>query len=452
MNDTIAAIATPPGRGGVGIVRVSGPNSKDICLGITGNIPTPRFANYTIFKNNDHSQIDQGLCIFFAGPKSFTGEDVLELHAHGGPVILDMVLRRVLELGARIARAGEFSERAFLNNKMDLLQVEAVAELINAGSEQAAMAATRSLQGDFSKLINTLVESLIRLRLYVEAAIDFPEEEINFLADAHITDSLQALLSQLINIHAQAQQGVLLSEGVNAVIVGRPNAGKSTLLNTLTGEETAIVTPIAGTTRDTIRAKIHLDGVLVNIVDTAGLRETDDIVEQHGIARAVQAMALADLILLVIDATNEKITNPWILYPDLKHQIKNNSKVVVIYNKIDQLGVEPYIQHHDNYILVAISAHQKSGIDSLREQIKKVVGVTQSADSGLFLARRRHLDALNRARNSLETGRLQLEHNSAGELLAEELKQAQLALSEITGQFTSDDLLGRIFSEFCIGK
>jgi len=452
MNDTIAAIATPPGRGGVGIVRVSGPNTKNICLSIIGNIPTPRFANYTTFKNADQSQLDQGLCIFFIGPKSFTGEDVLELHAHGGPVILDMLLRRVLELGARIARAGEFSERAFLNNKMDLLQVEAVAELINASSEQAVMAATRSLQGDFSKLINDLVESLIRLRLYVEAAIDFPEEEINFLADAHITDSLRALLAQVINIYAQAQQGVLLSEGVNAVIVGRPNAGKSTLLNTLTGEETAIVTPIAGTTRDTIRAKIHIDGVLVNIVDTAGLRETDDVVEQHGIARAVQAMALADLILLVVDASSEETTNPWVLYPDLKHQIKNISKIIVIYNKIDQLGIEPYIKHHDNYILVAISAHQKFGIDILRDQIKKIVGVTQCADGSLFLARRRHLDALNRARNSLELGKQQLEYNAAGELLAEELKQAQQALSEITGQFTSDDLLGRIFSEFCIGK
>ncbi len=452
MNDTIAAIATPPGRGGVGIVRVSGPRAKDICVGITGNLPTPRFANYTTFKNSDKSQIDQGLCIYFIGPKSFTGEDVLELQAHGGPVVLDMLLRRVLELGARIARAGEFSERAFLNNKMDLLQVEAVAELINASSEQAAMAATRSLQGDFSKLINNLVESLIRLRLYVEAAIDFPEEEINFLADAHITESLDALASQLINIYTQAQQGVLLSEGVNAVIVGRPNAGKSTLLNTLTGEETAIVTPIAGTTRDAIRAQIQLDGVLVNIVDTAGLRETDDIVEQHGIARAVHAMALADLILLVIDATSETITNPWILYPELKHQIKSTSKVIVIYNKIDQLGTKPYVQHNDNYILVAISAHHDLGINALREQIKKIVGVTQSADSGLFLARRRHLDALTRARNSLETGRQQLEHNAAGELLAEELKQAQQALSEITGQFTPDDLLGRIFSEFCIGK
>jgi len=452
MNDTIAAIATPPGRGGVGIVRVSGPNSKDICSAITGNLPKPRSANYTIFKNSDQSQIDQGLCIFFVGPKSFTGEDVLELQAHGGPVILDMLLRRVLELGARLARAGEFSERAFLNNKMDLLQVEAVAELINASSEQAAMAATRSLQGDFSKLINNLVESLIKLRLYVEAAIDFPEEEINFLADAHVTDSLQRLHTQIINIYAQAQQGVLLSEGVNAVIVGRPNAGKSTLLNTLTGEETAIVTPIAGTTRDTIRAKINLDGVLVNIVDTAGLRETDDIVEQHGIARAVQAMALADLVLVVVDATNESVTNPWVLYPALKHQIKNTTKVMVIYNKIDQLGLEPYVQQHDNHMVVAISAHQKTGIDLLRDNIKNIVGVTQSADSGLFLARRRHLDALNRARNSLELGRQQLEQNAAGELLAEELKQAQQALSEITGQFTSDDLLGRIFSEFCIGK
>lgn len=452
MNDTIAAIATPPGRGGVGIVRVSGPNTKEICLGITGNLPTPRYANYTIFKNSDQSPIDQGLCIFFIGPQSFTGEDVLELHAHGGPVILDMLLRRVLEFGARLAKAGEFSERAFLNDKMDLLQVEAVAALISCSTEQAAMAATRSLQGDFSKLINNLVESLIRLRLYVEAAIDFPEEEINFLADAHVTDSLHKLQTQVVGIYAQAQQGVLLSEGVNAVIVGRPNAGKSTLLNTLTGEETAIVTPVAGTTRDTIRAQINLDGVSVNVVDTAGLRETDDIVEQHGIARAIQAMLLADLIVLVVDAATEKTTNPWVLHPELKQQIKTTSKVMVIYNKIDQLGLQPYTQHYDDYVVVAISAHQKSGIDLLRESIKKTVGAAQSADGGLFLARRRHLDALQRAHNSLELGGQQLELNAAGELLAEELKQAQQALCEITGQFTSDDLLGRIFSEFCIGK
>lgn len=452
MNDTIAAIATPPGKGGVGIVRVSGPKSKDICLNIIGNIPEPRAANYASFKNADRSQIDEGLCIFFVGPKSFTGEDVLELQAHGGPVVLDMLLRRVLELGARLARAGEFSERAFLNNKLDLLQVEAIAELINASSEQAAIAATRSLQGDFSKLINTLVESLIKLRLYVEAAIDFPEEDINFLSDAYVYDSLKDLHNQVITIYTQAQQGVLLSEGINAVIIGRPNAGKSTLLNTLTGEDTAIVTPIAGTTRDTIRAQVNLGGISLNIVDTAGLRETNDVVEQHGIQRAIKAIGMADLILLVIDATVEKNTNPWLIYPELKQHMQHTSKVVVVYNKIDEIGLDSYAHNYDNYTVVAISAHKKIGIDMLRENIKSLMGANLGADGSTFLARRRHLDALSRACSALEVGRQQLEHNAAGELLAEELKQAQLALSEITGQFTSDDLLGRIFSEFCIGK
>lgn len=452
MKDTIAAIATPPGRGGVGIVRISGANAKTICSAIVGKIPAPRHALFTTFINHDNSVIDEGLCIYFVGPHSFTGEDVLELQAHGGPVILDVLLRRVLELGARLARAGEFSERAFLNNKMDLLQVEAVAELINAHSEQAAMAATRSLQGDFSKLINALVEALIRLRLYVEAAIDFPEEEINFLADAYILNSLQELLAQVASIHHKAHQGALLTEGVNVVIVGRPNAGKSTLLNALTGEETAIVTPIAGTTRDTIKSQISLNGLMLNVTDTAGLRDTDDIVEQHGIKRAWQAMQLADLLLVVIDATTETQYEPWVLYPELQLNLINKPKVVVVYNKIDQINLQPHVQKYSSYSLVAISAQQGLGLDLLTEYLKELMGVTQSTDGGIFLARRRHLDALLRAQQHLTLGLQQLQLYAAGELLAEELKQAQYALCEITGAFTSDDLLGRIFSEFCIGK
>ena len=451
MNDTIAAIATPPGRGGVGIVRVSGAQTKAICTSIVGNIPQPRNASFTLFKNADGSVIDQGLSILFAGPNSFTGEDVLELHAHGGPIILDVLLRRVLSLGARLARAGEFSERAFLNNKMDLLQVEAVGDLIHANTEQAAMAAMRSLQGDFSKLISELVEALTRLRLYVEAAIDFPEEEINFLADAYIVNSLQALLDQVINIHAQAKQGALLSEGANVVIVGRPNAGKSTLLNTLTGQDTAIVTHIAGTTRDTIKSQINLDGVVLNVTDTAGLRETDDLVEQHGIARTLQAMQLADLLLMVVDGACETEHNPWLLYPELQQHVKSNIKIVVVYNKIDKLDLQPSVKTYDNYVVVAISAQQQLGLNLLREQIKSVVGVLPS-EGGIFLARRRHLDALLRAQQHLQMGLQQLQLHAAGELLAEELKQAQQVLCEITGEFTSDDLLGRIFSEFCIGK
>lgn len=452
MSDTIAAIATPPGRGGVGIVRVSGTKVKDICKSLLNVIPPARFAKFSPFLNADGSQIDEGLSLYFAGPNSFTGEDVLELHAHGGPIVLDMLLRRVIGLGARIAKAGEFSERAFLNNKMDLLQVEAVAELINASSEQAAVAATRSLQGVFSRKINELVEGLIRLRLYVEAAIDFPEEEIDFLADAHVHNSLNALLEQVSDIYKQAKYGALLSEGVNAAIIGQPNVGKSTLINGLTGQDLAIVTPIAGTTRDTIKAHIAIDGLLLNVIDTAGLHETDDLVEREGIKRTLQAMEAADLILLVVDGTRTTQYNPQTLYPELQQQTKASAKVIVVVNKIDQLDVAPYVEQRDGYSLVAISAHTGAGIDLLREHIKTVAGVQHNPEGGLFLARRRHLDALMRAQNHIVNGQTQLTSNAAGELLAEELKQAQQTLGEITGEFTSDDLLGRIFSEFCIGK
>ncbi|HSX20559.1 MAG TPA: tRNA uridine-5-carboxymethylaminomethyl(34) synthesis GTPase MnmE [Gammaproteobacteria bacterium] len=470
MNDTIAAIATPPGRGGVGIVRVSGGKVKDICRSLTGSLPEPRQAKYTSFLKADCSQIDEGLCLFFPNPNSFTGEDVLEIQAHGGPIVLDMLLRRVIQLGARLARAGEFSERAFLNNKMDLVQVEAVAELINASSEQAAVAATRSLQGEFSQKINALVEDVTRLRIYVEAAIDFPEEEINFLADAHVQTSLHNLQHGIASIYNQAKQGALLSEGVNVVIVGEPNAGKSTLLNALTGEDTAIVTPIAGTTRDTIKAQINIDGVLLNIVDTAGLRETTDLVEQAGIMRAKQAMNLADLVLLVIDATEVPLGDaegrgiP--IFADLKGKngdppqrqdpkaLRGAStlQLIVVYNKIDKVNIDSHVKNFTDHSLVAISAHEKLGIDLLREHIKQTVGLTHNPEGGIFLARRRHLDALTRAQEYISVGSQQLTERAAGELLAEELKHAQLALSEITGEFTSDDLLGRIFSEFCIGK
>lgn len=452
MNDTIAAIATPPGRGGVGIVRVSGLKVKDICRSLTNAVPNARVAKFTPFLSADGSQLDKGLSLFFAAPNSFTGEDVLELHAHGGPVVLDMLMRRVLELGARIARAGEFSERAFLNNKMDLLQVEAVAELINATSEQAAIAAQRSLQGEFSNKINSLVEDLIRLRIYVEAAIDFPEEEINFLADAHVQNSLNKLLTQVTDIYTQAKQGALLSDGVTVAIVGQPNVGKSTLLNCLTGQDTAIVTPIAGTTRDTIKAQITIDGVLLNVIDTAGLRTTNDIVEQEGIKRTLRALEMADLVLLVVDGAQTTEHNPWVLHPELTPHLKPNTQVIVIYNKIDKRELQPTVQEYAGYSVVAISAHHGLGLDLLRDHIKTVVGAKHNPEAGLFLARRRHLDALLRAQQHITLGQTQLITHAAGELLAEELKQAQQTLGEITGTFTSDDLLGRIFSEFCIGK
>lgn len=451
MNDTIAAIATPPGRGGVGIVRVSGSLCKDICMQITAKIPTPRMAIYTPFLDKQGGHIDTGLCLFFPGPNSFTGEDVLELQGHGGPVILDMVLRRVLELGARISRPGEFSERAYRNNKMDLVQVEAVAELINATSEQAATAAARSLQGIFSKKINALVEALIRLRLYVEASLDFPEEDIDFLADSLVVESLQSLDREITSIHDDARLGALLSEGINAVIIGQPNVGKSTLLNSLTGQDTAIVTPIAGTTRDTIKAQINLDGVLLNIIDTAGLRETTDIVEQQGIKRTKQAIELADLILLVTDRSEQEQASVLQLYPELTGMVKNSAQIVTIVNKIDQRGTAPYVKKIGNASQVAISAQSGLGLDLLRKHIRELVGATHNPEGGIFLARRRHLDAISRAQNFVTTALQQLAQRT-GELLAEELRGAQHALSEITGEFTSDDLLGRIFAEFCIGK
>lgn len=452
MNDTIAAIATPPGRGGVGIVRASGPQVKELCVALTNSLPTPRVAKYTDFLNANNQVIDTGLCLFFKGPNSFTGEDVLELHAHGGPVILDLLLRRLLELGARMARNGEFSERAFLNDKIDLLQAEAVAELINATSEQAALAANRSLQGEFSKKINSLVEATTHLRMYVEAAIDFPEEEIDFLADKHIAESVHNLLNELEKIYQQARVGAVLNEGINAVIVGLPNVGKSTLLNCLTGQDTAIVTPIAGTTRDTIKAQIDLDGVMLNIIDTAGLRETDDVVELEGIKRTKSALMLADLILLVVDLDATDAYNPHTLYPELRSLANDNAKILVVVNKIDKHDCTPFLQQHATHNVVAISAQKEQGLDLLRTQIKEIVGANVAPEGGLFLARRRHLDALMRAQKHIEHGSWQLQEFRAGELLAEELKQAQLALSEITGKFTPDDLLGRIFAEFCIGK
>lgn len=460
MNDTIAAIATPSGRGGVGIVRVSGAKCKDICQYITAKQPKPRLATYSPFLDANGKQIDQGLSIYFNAPKSFTGEDVLELHAHGGPIVLDMLLRRVLELGARIARAGEFSERAFINNKIDLIQAEAIAELISANSEEAAIAAMRSLQGEFSQKINNLVESLIALRIYVEAAIDFPDEEIDFLADQHVNSTLNNLIAQLEAIHTQAKHGVLLSEGINAVIVGEPNAGKSTLLNNLTGEETAIVTPIAGTTRDTIKATVNLDGVTLNVVDTAGLRETVDFVEQEGIKRAFRAIELADVVLLMVDVDliqesdiqRLNIFELNELYSTLKNKIRSSAKIVVIANKIDKKNMQPAIYKTQYHSMVTLSAQSGDGLDLLREHIKEIVGMHATTDGGAFLARRRHLDALLRAHDCIVSGQKQLCNNRAGELLADELKHAQLALSEITGEFTSDDLLGRIFSEFCIGK
>jgi len=449
--DTIAAIATPPGKGGVGIVRISGPKSQDIARSMLAldNI-TPRYAHYGNFLEttaNSTSTIDQGIALFFPGPNSFTGEDVLELQGHGGPVILDCLLREVISQGARMARPGEFSERAFLNNKIDLAQAEAIADLIDSASEQAARQAMRSLEGAFSEEINSLVEAITLLRIYVEAAIDFPEEEIDFISDGRVASELQNIKSHLETVFNSAKQGSILREGMTVVIAGKPNAGKSSLLNALAGRESAIVTDIAGTTRDVLRENILIDGMPLHIVDTAGLRDSEDPVELEGIKRAWNEISQADRILLVIDSKTNAEDNVNIP-PEFDVFVAQN-KLSIIYNKCDLTGQKTGI-HDDGISRLFISAKQNQGIDTLREHLKSCVGYDDGDTP--FIARRRHIDALTRGRNHILNGELQLTTYNAGELLAEELRLAQNALAEITGEFSSDDLLGRIFSSFCIGK
>lgn len=459
--DTIAAIATPPGRGGVGILRISGSNLDSFITSLLGkkrSPPPPREAIYTQFLDTDGSAIDQGLAIFFPAPHSFTGESVLELQGHGGPVIMDALLRQVLSLGARLARPGEFSERAFLNDKLDLTQAEAIADLIDASSEQAARCAVRSLQGEFSKHINGLVEALTILRIYVEAAIDFPEEEIDFLADGKVSNDLQDLLERLNATIAQAHQGTLISEGMTVVIAGKPNAGKSSLLNALSGKESAIVTHIEGTTRDVLREQIHLDGMPLHVVDTAGLRETGDAIEQEGIRRAWQEIDRADRILFVVDSSGDYSLDPAQNWPDYFERYPDRDNISFVLNKGDISGLPIGLSGHlsgdrleRQHPLITLSAKQGLGLDVLKEHLKQCMGYTGTTE-GSFIARRRHLDALQKAQDFLLVGLDQLNKAGAGELLAEDLRQAQQTLAEITGEFSSDDLLGRIFGSFCIGK
>ena len=450
--ETIAAVATAPGRGGVGIVRVSGPLAGTISRSICNAELEPRKVRYGSFLDAHNQVLDEGIALLFRAPHSFTGEDVLELQGHGGPVILDLLLRRCLELGARQARPGEFSERAFLNDKLDLAQAEAIADLIEASSEQAARNAVRSLQGEFSRHVHQLTEQLIALRIHVEAAIDFPEEEIDFLADGEILAKLQAVRAELQQVMQKAGQGALLRDGMQVVIAGRPNAGKSSLLNVLAGHEAAIVTDIAGTTRDTLKEHVHIDGMPLHITDTAGLRQTSDQVEQIGVERALQAIDQADRILLVIDSGSSEAGQPFALWPEFLEQAPPLARVTLIRNKIDLLGEAPTIQEFaDGHCSISLSAKQEQGIDLLREHLKACMGYQQTGE-GSFSARRRHLQALQQADHSLTNGYQQLVHNRAGELLAEDLRQAQQALGEITGEFSADDLLGRIFSSFCIGK
>lgn len=450
--DTIVAQATAPGRGGVGIVRVSGPAAEQVAGIVLGKLPRVRYAEYLPFEDEQGQVLDQGIALLFKAPNSFTGEDVLELQGHGGPVIMDMLIRRILKIdGIRPARPGEFSERAFINDKLDLAQAEAIADLIEASSEQAARSAMHSLQGQFSSKIQQLVESLIRLRIYVEAAIDFPDEEIDFLSDGKVAGDLYTIMSELDDVRGEAKQGALLREGMKVVIAGRPNAGKSSLLNALAGRESAIVTEIAGTTRDVLREHIHLDGMPLHIIDTAGLRDTQDKVEQIGIERAWAEIEQADRVLFMVDGTTTDAIDPREIWPEFVDRLPKNIGLTVIRNKADLTGEDLAPSQEQGHAVYRISAKTELGLPALREHLKQCMGFQGNTEGG-FMARRRHLDALERAAERLLVAKEQLEVFVAGELVAEELRLAQESLSEITGEFSSDDLLGRIFSSFCIGK
>ena len=444
--ESIAAIATPSGNGGVGIIRISGSRLLSLAAHIIKKELPPRNAIYSTFVDSDGHVIDSGIALYFPAPHSYTGEDVLELQAHGGAVVLDMLLKRVLALGARLARAGEFTERAFLNNKIDLAQAEAVADLINSSTEQSVRSAQKSMQGVFSAKIHELVEELTHLRIYVEAAIDFVDEDIDFLNDGVIERRLDNLRLRLEDIQATAQQGQLLRDGMTLVLAGKPNAGKSSLLNALAGHDAAIVTDIAGTTRDVLRERIQLDGMPLHIIDTAGLHEADNVVEQEGIRRARAEMAKADKIVLLIDVREPESETEALLAT-----LPTDVDIIRVYNKIDLVQRLPAIESTQNGTVCYISIKQQLGLDLLTTHLKQSIGFNSSVEN-VFIARRRHLEALNTAHEFVLQAISQLASSLAGELVAEDLRHAQQALAEITGEFTSDDLLGKIFSSFCIGK
>ncbi|KZX73511.1 tRNA uridine(34) 5-carboxymethylaminomethyl synthesis GTPase MnmE [Oleiphilus sp. HI0009] len=450
-SDTIAAIATATGRGGVGIVRISGEKAVSIAQSFLRQSPTPRQALYSTFFDENGQAIDQGIGLYFKAPHSFTGEDVFELQAHGGPVVLDMLLNTCLAHGARLAEPGEFTQRAFLNDKIDLVQAEAIADLIDSNSEAAARSALRSLHGDFSKRITSLTNELIKIRMFVEAAIDFPEEEIDFLADSQVLQQLDGLILSLERVLSSANQGALLTEGVRVVIAGRPNAGKSSLLNALAGTDSAIVTDIEGTTRDVLKEQINLDGLPLHIIDTAGLRDSSDKVEQIGIERAWAEINQADLILLVFDGKKEPNFDPKNDWNDFLARLDRQDHIFLVQNKIDQTSESSEFVSDGAYPLIRLSAKLNNGVDLLKQELKSFVGFKQ-VEEGTFTARRRHLNALDTALTHVRLGRDQLVVANAGELLAEDLRLAQEALSTITGRFSPDDLLGEIFGSFCIGK
>ncbi len=443
IQETIAAISTAPGRGGIGVVRLSGPLSKEIAEQITRKKIIPRQAIFSTFLNNQQQILDEGLVLYFNQPHSFTGEEVVELQAHGSPIVLNQLLECAVLLGARLAKPGEFSERAFLNKKIDLAQAEAIADLIHATSTQAARSAVRSLQGDFSKKIHEILKELIYLRMYCEAALDFPDEEVDFLKDQKIVVLLNQLQNHIEQLLSQAKQGALLQSGITLVIVGKPNAGKSSLLNALSERPSAIVTEIAGTTRDILRENIDIDGLPVHIIDTAGLRDSEDIIEKEGIRRAYLAMQEADFILWVQDILDQENR--------FDDQIPKNIPRLKILNKIDLVHETAEFTVKNNETILKMSAKNQEGIALLKHYLKEGVGY-KATEENTFIARQRHVEALKEALSHIEHGQHQLQQYHAGEFLAEDLHQAQQALNKITGEFTSDDLLGVIFSSFCIGK
>ena len=440
--DTIVAGATPPGRGGIGIVRVSGPKTREIARQMLGSLPTARHASVAVFAGSGGLTIDVGLAIYFPAPNSFTGEDVLELHGHGGPIVMDLLVARAVELGARLARPGEFSERAFHNDKLDLVQAEAIADLIAAGSAEAARAALRSLSGEFSSEIRALDLRVMQLRAYVEAAIDFPDEDAEFLGSQEVRDRLTEIGQRFAAIGETLRQGRALRDGLHVVIAGRPNAGKSSLLNALAGYDAAIVTEIPGTTRDLVHERIHVDGLPIHVVDTAGLRDSDDVIEVEGLRRARMEMSRADFVLYVVDATRG-------YGPGEVAQLPTGTATLIVWNKVD-LPEAQALPPAEDRPAIAVSALLGAGLPELREQLKAAAGY--QSDGSAWSARRRHVDALARAQSLFELAEARLSERASFELVAEELRQAHEALGEITGEVSNDALLGAVFATFCIGK
>lgn len=450
MNDTIAAIATATGKGGVGIVRLSGPDAYAIGTAITKSTLNPREAHYCALKDASGDILDHGIVLYFVSPHSYTGEDVVELQAHGGPVILGLLLKTAIKLGARMAKPGEFTERAFLNDKMDLAQAEAVVDLINSTTETAAKTALRSLSGEFSNTVQALLQRLIDIRMYIEAALDFPEEEIDFLSDSALIQRMNTLLEALQTVFQQSKQGQLIKDGMNVVILGQPNAGKSSLMNALSQENKAIVTDIAGTTRDVLENQIQIDGLPLNIIDTAGLRDTQDVVEAEGVKRAWQAVENADAVIVMIDASQGVQSQDNTILNQLPHKLP----CLIGLNKIDLNPDYPHetglLDSHPLQRIFPLSIETGEGLLELKTAMKEIMGYQQN-NEGMYLARQRHLNALDDTLSHVQLAQTQL-NLGMGELAAEELKLAQQHLGQITGEFTSDDLLGEIFSSFCIGK